>query len=95
MILSPSPIGYTGIRHPSVVIALSNEGVSRRRKMFETLPEQALIIRADGVIVHIARLNPGDLREAMPPVPVNYVLEMPQGWFAEHGAGPGSTVAIP
>jgi len=51
MILSPSPIGYTGIRQPSVVIALSNEGVSRRHKMLETLPEQALIIRADGVTI--------------------------------------------
>jgi len=51
MILSPSAIGYTGIRRPSVVVALSDEGVSKRRKMFETLPEHALIIRADGVTI--------------------------------------------
>ena len=60
-----------------------------------SFPLSIAFIRADGVIVHIARLNPGDPRPAMPPVPVNYVLEMSQGWFAEHGVGPGSPVAIP
>jgi uncharacterized membrane protein (UPF0127 family) len=60
-----------------------------------SFPLSIAFIRADGVIVHIAQLNPGDPREATPPVPVNYVLEMPQGWFAQHDAPPGSKVDIP
>ncbi len=29
------------------------------------------------------------------PTPVNYVLEMPAGWLAEHGYGPGTAVELP
>lgn len=60
-----------------------------------SFPLSIAFIRADGTIVHIARLNPGDRHEATPPVPVNYVLEMPQGWFAARGIGPGSRVVMP
>ena len=49
LILSPTPIGYTGIERPSVVVALSDEGVSRRRHVFETLDEDALVIRSEDV----------------------------------------------
>jgi uncharacterized membrane protein (UPF0127 family) len=35
-------------------------------------------------------------RERFPsPVPANYVLEMPAGWMAEHGYGPGTRVEMP
>jgi len=60
-----------------------------------SFPLSIAFIRADGTIVHIARLNPGDPRRAGPPVPVNYVLEMRQGWFAEHGVAPGDVAVIP
>lgn len=29
------------------------------------------------------------------PTPVNYVLEMPAGWLAEHGYGPGTRIELP
>ncbi|THB74086.1 MAG: 2-oxoglutarate synthase [Desulfobulbaceae bacterium] len=45
IILSPKPIGYTGINSPSVVIALSDEGVVRRKTMFPLLSESAILIR--------------------------------------------------
>jgi pyruvate/2-oxoacid:ferredoxin oxidoreductase beta subunit/Pyruvate/2-oxoacid:ferredoxin oxidoreductase gamma subunit len=49
LILSDSDIGYTGIRCPQTVIALAEEGVARRRPLFERLDTQARIIQAAGV----------------------------------------------
>jgi len=49
LILSETDIGYTGISSPQVVIALAQEGVQRRRAMFETLQPSAAIVRAAGV----------------------------------------------
>ncbi len=44
VILSPEEIGYTGIHRPTVVIAIGQEGVSRRSHMFSKLNEETLII---------------------------------------------------
>jgi len=44
VILSPEEIGYTGIERPDVVLALSQDGVERRRHIFENLDDQSLII---------------------------------------------------
>ena len=60
-----------------------------------TFPLSIAFIRQDGVITNIERLNPGDRRLAVPPVPVSYVLEMQQGWFEQHGVAAGGTVVIP
>jgi pyruvate/2-oxoacid:ferredoxin oxidoreductase beta subunit len=49
LILSDGEIGYTGIRHPHVVIALSQEGVARRMKMLQNLPDDTLVIKVMGV----------------------------------------------
>jgi len=49
VILADTAIDYTGIEDPSVVIALAPEGVNRRRKLFETLSPQALVVKAAGV----------------------------------------------
>lgn len=49
VILSPKDIGYTGIEQPDVVLALSREGVERRRHIFESLDERDLIIRAEEI----------------------------------------------
>ncbi len=49
VILSPDPIGYTGIRRPTVVLALTAEGVARRRAVFEDMASDGLVIRAAGV----------------------------------------------
>lgn len=55
IILSPGPIDYTGISAPSVVIALAEEGVARRRSIFESLGEDALVLRAAGIEVAPSR----------------------------------------
>jgi len=49
LILSDGEIGYTGIRQPHVVIALAQEGVARRKKMLQNLPDNALVIKVTGV----------------------------------------------
>jgi len=49
IILSPDDIGYSGIEKPSVIIALAQEGIDRRRYVFSGLDERTLIIRSLGV----------------------------------------------
>jgi pyruvate/2-oxoacid:ferredoxin oxidoreductase beta subunit/Pyruvate/2-oxoacid:ferredoxin oxidoreductase gamma subunit len=44
VVLSPEDIGYTGIERPDVVLALSREGVERRRHIFDDMNEHGLII---------------------------------------------------
>jgi Pyruvate/2-oxoacid:ferredoxin oxidoreductase gamma subunit len=51
LILSPEEIDFTGIVQPAVVVALSVEGVARRRRLFNHLNRDAVVIRADGVDV--------------------------------------------
>ncbi len=45
ILLSPEKIGYTGIESPTVVLALSEEGVARRKKIFAKLSSQALVFK--------------------------------------------------
>jgi len=49
LILSPEEIDFTGIDNPNVIVALDQEGVDRRRDLFEGLAEDALIIQINGV----------------------------------------------
>jgi 2-oxoglutarate ferredoxin oxidoreductase subunit beta len=49
VILADSPIEYTGIEDPSVVIALAPEGVNRRKKMLAALTPECTVIKAAGV----------------------------------------------
>jgi pyruvate/2-oxoacid:ferredoxin oxidoreductase beta subunit/Pyruvate/2-oxoacid:ferredoxin oxidoreductase gamma subunit len=49
LILSPEEIDYTGIEKPSAIVALDQEGVIRRRTMFDHLEEDTLVVQIDGV----------------------------------------------
>lgn len=49
IILSDSPIQYTGIGTPTVVLALANEGINRRKKMLAALPPETLVLTASGL----------------------------------------------
>lgn len=49
VILSNSPIEYTGIENPSVVIALAPEGINRRKKMLAALSPECTVVKAAGV----------------------------------------------
>jgi Pyruvate/2-oxoacid:ferredoxin oxidoreductase gamma subunit len=45
VVLEPESIGYTGISKPSVVIAVSVEGVTRRKGVFALLEKDDLVIK--------------------------------------------------
>ena len=64
LILSPEEIDYTGIGSPDVILALDQEGVDRRRDMFESLDSNALILQSTGIKVPAgsARIHPIDLK---------------------------------
>jgi 2-oxoglutarate/2-oxoacid ferredoxin oxidoreductase subunit beta len=49
LILSDQPIGYTGITRPSVVVALADEGVAKRKRLPAGLSSDTLVIAAHGV----------------------------------------------
>ena len=49
IILSPQRIGFTGMVQPTVMIALSAEGVERRKQYFMEMDSDGLIIRVAGV----------------------------------------------
>ena len=49
VILSRKEIGYTGIGKPSAVIALGQEGVTRRKRIFAELTKETLVLKAPGV----------------------------------------------
>jgi len=51
VILSPQAIGYTGIERPDVVLALSQEGVDRRKRLFDLLDNSVLILQAPGALI--------------------------------------------
>ncbi len=64
LILSPEEIDYTGIGSPGVIVALDQEGVDRRRDMFDSLNSNTLILQSSGVEVPAgnARLHLIDLK---------------------------------
>jgi Pyruvate/2-oxoacid:ferredoxin oxidoreductase gamma subunit len=64
LILSPQEIDFTGIETPTVVVALDQEGVDRRRDLFERLTKKALVIQIKGVNVPAskARIQRVDLK---------------------------------
>jgi pyruvate/2-oxoacid:ferredoxin oxidoreductase beta subunit len=64
LILSPRDIDFTGIETPNVVVALDQEGVDRRRDLFEDLTSKSLIIQIAGVRLpdSKARIHPVDFK---------------------------------
>ncbi len=49
LVLSKSPINYTGIENPNTVIALAQEGVNRRGYIFPKLSKNALVLKCSEV----------------------------------------------
>ena len=49
LILSPEDILFSGIEKPTVVVALAEEGVARRKALISSLGENALVLRVSGV----------------------------------------------
>jgi pyruvate/2-oxoacid:ferredoxin oxidoreductase beta subunit/Pyruvate/2-oxoacid:ferredoxin oxidoreductase gamma subunit len=51
LILSPDEIDFSGIQQPSVIVALGQEGVDRRKGMFAKLDDSTLVLQIGGVKV--------------------------------------------
>jgi len=51
ILLSPEKIGYTGIESPTVVLALSDEGVARRQKIFAALSKDTYVLKEASVAI--------------------------------------------
>jgi Pyruvate/2-oxoacid:ferredoxin oxidoreductase gamma subunit len=51
VILSPKEIGFTGIERPDVILALSQEGVNRRKSLFNNIGSNTLIVLEHSVNV--------------------------------------------
>ncbi len=49
LILSPEKIGYAGLESPKIVIALSDEGVQRRKKLFGQLSSDTFVLAEKSV----------------------------------------------
>ncbi len=49
ILVSPGHIGYTGIESPTVVLALSDEGVQRREKIFARLKTDTFVVKEKSV----------------------------------------------
>jgi 2-oxoglutarate ferredoxin oxidoreductase subunit beta len=64
VILSPEPIGYTGIERPDMILALGQDGVDRRKTLFDILDEHSLIIQLADVALppHRARVHRVDFK---------------------------------
>jgi 2-oxoglutarate/2-oxoacid ferredoxin oxidoreductase subunit beta len=57
VVLSPQKIGFSGIEMPSIVIALSQDGVERRRSLLENLPAEHFPILATGVSLPLSNIK--------------------------------------
>jgi pyruvate/2-oxoacid:ferredoxin oxidoreductase beta subunit/Pyruvate/2-oxoacid:ferredoxin oxidoreductase gamma subunit len=64
LILSPDEIDYTGIERPGAIVALDQEGVNRRRAMFDHLGKDTLVVQIGDVEIPAckARINAVDLK---------------------------------
>ena len=60
------------------------------------IPLSIAFMEGNGRIVHIEQMQPYDSVTLHPsPQPVQYALEMNQGWFEKNGVGVGDRVEIP
>jgi Pyruvate/2-oxoacid:ferredoxin oxidoreductase gamma subunit len=51
ILLDSDPIGYTGLESPGVVLALSDEGVARRKKIFADLAPGSFVLKEKSVSI--------------------------------------------
>lgn len=51
ILISPDKIGYTGIELPTVVLALSDDGVKQRQKMFQNLKPDTFLLKEKSISI--------------------------------------------
>jgi len=57
ILIDPDKIGYTGIESPTIVLALSAEGVQRRQYIFESLKPDTFVLREKSVSIPPTKAN--------------------------------------
>lgn len=57
LILSPEKIGYAGLESPAVVLALSDEGVQRRKPIFDKLSPDCFLLKEKSVEIPPTRAD--------------------------------------
>ncbi len=65
ILLTPDKIGYTGLEAPAVVLALSDEGVARRQKIFAKLTPETFVLKDKSVTIPdtLAQVEEIDFKE--------------------------------
>lgn len=58
-------------------------------------PLSVVFLRSDGVILNIAHMEPLTTLSHRSRLPCRLALEMPQGWFAQHGVKEGDRIGLP
>lgn len=51
ILISPERIGYTGIQSPTVILALSDDGVQQRKKLFGSLQSDTFVVKEKSVTI--------------------------------------------
>lgn len=57
-------------------------------------PLSIAFLRDDGTIAEIRDMTPQSLERVAPSEPTRLALEVPLGWFAARGIGPGDVVSV-
>lgn len=61
VVLDRRPIDYTGIGTPALILCVAAEGVARRRQVFSTLGEEAVVVKDNALAVPKTRARVVDL----------------------------------
>ena len=51
LVLSPEPIGYTGVEQPDLIVALAPEGVRRKRELFARMSPEGRVVLEKGLAI--------------------------------------------
>lgn len=57
LVFDSSPIGYTGITNPKVVVCVAQEGVDRRKKLFESIGPDTVVLTWPGLDIPTTAAN--------------------------------------
>ena len=76
-------------QHEGMLFAFEHAGVQCFWMKNTLIPLTAAFVADDGTIVNLADMKPLDETSHCSARPVRYVLEMNQGWFAQHGVRAG------
>ena len=61
ILVSPETIDYTGLESPTLILALSDEGVSRRERVFTRLTPETIVIKEKSVLLPRTQAHVNDI----------------------------------